>query len=155
MPVAQTRRFGALEYDPSLVLTLPAGLPGFDGYSLFTVVAPAELRPVVFLQSLNAPDLCFLAAPVAVIDPLYSLALSQEDLDRLQLDPAAQPVPGVDVLLLTLLCAPETGPWTANLLAPVVINLHNRLAVQAVRGDSRYSHQHPIPAATSPEPVCW
>ncbi len=152
MPVAHTRRFGAIEYDPSSVLTFPSGLPGFDGHSLFTVVEQPELAPVVFLQSVTAPELCFLAAPVAMIDAHYELALNREDLDRLDLDPARSPVPGVDVLLLALLCAPENGPLTANLLAPVVINLHNHRAVQAVRSDLRYSHQHPIPSTA--EPVC-
>ncbi len=144
MPLAHTRRFGALEYDLTSVLTFPVGLPGFDGQSLFTVVEKPELAPVVFLQSLNSPELCFLAAPVATLEPQYALALSREDLERLALDPARQPVPNVDVLSLALVCAPENGSLTANLLAPIVVNLRTRVAVQAVRSDSRYSHQHPI-----------
>jgi flagellar assembly factor FliW len=155
MPVAHTRRFGVLEYDASSVLTFPAGLPGFEGHTQFAVVEQAELAPIVFLQSLTTPELCFLAAPVAAIDPQYTPSLSHEDLDRLGLDPAQQPVPGVDVLLLALLCAPENGPLTANLLAPAVVNLRTRLAVQAVRCDARYSHQHRIEAGTSSmEPLC-
>lgn len=144
MPVVQTRRFGVLEYDNSSVLLFPSGLPGFDGQPLFTLVEKPENAPLVFLQSLNTPALCFLAAPVAAIDSNYALAVSAEDLQRLELDPARQPVPNVDVLLLALVCAPENGPLTANLLAPVVINLHTHVALQAVRDDSCYSHQHPI-----------
>jgi flagellar assembly factor FliW len=37
----------------------------------------------------------------------------------------------------------ETGP-TANLLAPIVVNLRNRRAVQAVAAESDYSHQHAL-----------
>jgi flagellar assembly factor FliW len=144
MPLAHTRRFGALEYDRLSVLTFPAGLPGFDGQPLFTLVEKPDLAPIVFLQSLNTPELCFLSAPVSAIDPEYSLALTSEDLERLALDPARQPVLNVDVLSLALLCTPENGPVTANLLAPIVINLHTRVAVQAVRADARYSHRHPI-----------
>ena len=43
-----------------------------------------------------------------------------------------QPRIGEDVLCLTVLSIRETGP-TANLLAPMVVNLHNRKAVQAMR----------------------
>lgn len=155
MPVAQTRRFGALDYRSSSVLTFPLGLPGFDGHTLFTPVEQPELAPIVSLQSLNNPDLCFLAAPVTAIDPDYALSLSHEDMEHLGLDPARSPVPGVDVLPLALLCVPENGPLTANLLAPVVINLHTNVAVQAVRSDSRYSHQHRIgPPASREEPAC-
>jgi flagellar assembly factor FliW len=45
------------------------------------------------------------------------------------------------VLCLTVLSIKETGP-TANLLAPVVVNLANRRAVQAVALESDYSCQH-------------
>jgi flagellar assembly factor FliW len=47
------------------------------------------------------------------------------------------------VLALTVVSIRETGP-TANLLAPVLVNLKNREAVQAVAQDSVYSHQHAI-----------
>jgi flagellar assembly factor FliW len=143
--MAQTRRFGAFEYDRSSVLTFPAGLPGFEGHTVFIIVEQPELAPIVFLQSLNTPELCFPAAPVAAIDPGYSPGLTREDLERLGLDPGRQPVPNVEVLSLALLCAPENGPLTANLLAPVVINVQTHTAVQAVRADSLYSHRHPIP----------
>jgi flagellar assembly factor FliW len=156
MPLAHTRRFGDIQYDRSSVLTFPGGLPGFDGQPLFTLVEKPELAPIVFLQSLNTPELCFFSAPVAAIDPEYSLVLTREDFERLDLDPTRVPVPNVDVLPLALLCLPENGPLTANLLAPVVINLHNRVAVQAVRADTRYSHRHPIPQRSGEplEPAC-
>ncbi len=81
-----------------------------------------------------------MVAPVAPIDPDYQLTLTPEDLDRLGL---GQVTPH-EVVSLALLCAPEDGPLTANLLAPIVINIRTRVAVQAVRTDRRYSHQHPI-----------
>jgi flagellar assembly factor FliW len=37
----------------------------------------------------------------------------------------------------------ETGP-TANLLAPVIVNLKSLKAVQAVAQEGSYSHQHPL-----------
>ena len=83
-------------------------------------------------------------APVAAIDADYCLEVSGEDLRILGLDEAQQPKSGQEVLCLALLCAPENGQLTANLLAPVVVNLRTRVAVQAVRTDSRYSHRHPI-----------
>jgi flagellar assembly factor FliW len=146
MAVAQTQRFGAIEYDPSAVLQFPAGLPGFEGQTLFAVVERPEWAPIVFLQSLMAPELCFMATSINAIDPDYALALTREDLDRLALDPAPQETSFSGLLTLALLSAPENGQLTANLLAPVVINPRTRTAVQAVRTDRRYSHQHPIPS---------
>jgi flagellar assembly factor FliW len=43
----------------------------------------------------------------------------------------------------------KSGP-TANLLAPVVVDLNNHKAVQAVAMESDYSHQH----ALFPQEAC-
>ena len=48
-------------------------------------------------------------------------------------------------MALTVLSIRETGT-TANLLAPIIINLQNRKAVQAVMQEACYSHQHALEA---------
>jgi flagellar assembly factor FliW len=128
------------------ILEFPAGLPGFEDRKRFGVIERANVAPIVLLQSLDLPDLCFLAAPVAAIDPAYQLDVSSEDLARLGLERQND-----QLVCLAILSAPENGPLTANLLAPVVIEPRTRRAVQAVRMDSRYSHQHPLdtPGAAS------
>ncbi|HEY4364424.1 MAG TPA: flagellar assembly protein FliW [Bryobacteraceae bacterium] len=131
-------------YDEAAVLTFPAGIPGFESATRFVLREPPEYAPVVSLQSIDL-DLSFLAVPVGALDAAYSLAVNEEDLRRLGLPTERQPLPGADVLCLALLCAPKTGPATANLLAPLVVNLKSRVAVQAVRSDARYSHQQPLP----------
>jgi flagellar assembly factor FliW len=146
-----SQQLGVLEYEDGAVLEFPAGLPGFEDQTRFLLVERPAAAPLVFLQSLSLADLCFLAVPVSAIDPDYDLAVTAEDLGRLGLGRQQQPRQNVDVLCLALLSVPEDGPLTANLLAPIVINVQNRRAVQAVRVDSRYSHQHPV---TPPEPVC-
>ena len=151
MPQTNTRQFGELEFDDDAVLEFPAGLPGFEDQTRFVLVERPAAAPIVFLQSLGLPDLCFLAAPLAAIDSAYDLAVTPEDLRRLGLDERRQPRPDEEVVCLAILSAPEDGPLTANLLAPVVIGKRTRRAVQAVRMDSRYSHRHPL---TAPEALC-
>lgn len=147
MPLTNTRLFGAIEYDESWVVSFPFGLPGFEEETRFVLLERPEWTPLVFLQSLHRAPLCFLAAPVALLDPAYTLVVTREDLDRLGLE--QHPIPGEPVLCLALLCAPENGPLTGNLLAPVVVNLRTRTAVQAVRADARYSHQQVFQAETA------
>ncbi len=149
MPFVDTRRFGSLEYDDSWVVSFPSGLPGFERETRFVLLERPEWAPIVFLQSLGSAELCFLAVPVGTLDPAYSLSVTHEDLQGLGLDEESQPGSDAQVLCLALLCAPENGPVTANLLAPVVLNLKNRIAVQAVRADQRYSHQHAIQTETA------
>jgi flagellar assembly factor FliW len=141
MPLVETLRFGPLEYDPSAAIEFPCGVPGFEHQGRFVLVEQAALAPLVFLQSLETPGLCFPAVPAAAIDPLYQLEVTREDLELLGLDPARQPETGREVLCLAIVAAQEGAP-TANLLAPIVINLSLRVGVQAVRMDARYSHRH-------------
>jgi len=50
----------------------------------------------------------------------------------------------VEVDCLAVIAILDSGVPSANLLAPLVINRANRLAAQAIRVDSTYSHQHPV-----------
>jgi flagellar assembly factor FliW len=106
---------------------------------------------LVFLQSLEQADLCFITMPVLAVDPQYRLQVNPEDLKDVDLSPLRQPRIGDEVLCLTVISIGENGP-TANLLAPIVVNLSNLKAVQAVAPESGYSHQHTLMEAEVP--VC-
>jgi len=140
MPLANTEQFGPLTYQDDAVLLFPRGLPGFEQSRRFVLVKQPELAPLVHLQSLESATLCFLAIPVPVIDATYQPQLSAEDCDTLELDA----IDSTHTLLLALLAVTAEGNVTANLLAPVVVNLATKLALQAVRADTRYSHEHQI-----------
>ena len=143
MPAIETKNFGKISFDPESELEFPGGLPGFDCCRKFVAVRFVESDPLVYLQSLEDPGLCFITMPILAVDPLYRLKVSDEDLSQLDLPQARQPRIGDDVLCLTVLSVRETGP-TANLLAPIVLNLRNRKAVQAVALESDYSHQYEL-----------
>jgi flagellar assembly factor FliW len=154
MPQLDTKYFGTLTYEDLSVFNFPAGLPAFEQEKNFVVIETAEYAPLVFLQSLRQASLCFLALPVLAVDPSYHLAVSAEDRVSLGLDPGRDPKPGDGVLALALVSMRDGFPPTANLMAPIVVNVQNRRALQAIRVDRVYSHQHPISAADQCEGVC-
>ena len=84
-------------------------------------------------------------------DPEYRLRVREEDLAAIGLAPARQPVIGEDVLCLAVLSLRESGP-TANLLAPVLVNLKTRRAVQALSLEADYSLQFALMPQEAP--VC-
>jgi flagellar assembly factor FliW len=139
----ETKNFGKLSFEPESELEFPSGLPGFDNRKRFVAVRLVESDPLIYLQSLEDPALCFVTMPILSVDPRYRLKVSSADLGQLGLTGARQPKIGEDVLCLTVLAIRETGP-TANLLAPIVINLKTRRAVQAIAPESEYSHQHEL-----------
>ena len=139
----ETKYFGAISYEPDAILEFPRGLPGFEDRRQFLALNFDNTRPLIFLQSLEDTRLCFITLPVLVIDPQYQLRVSNEDREVLELPAGWSLRMGEDVLCLAVVSLRESGP-TANLLAPVVVNLRNRKAVQAVEAESGYSHQHAL-----------
>src|SRR5262245_12409051 len=123
MPQLNTKFFGRVEYQDQSVFDFPAGVPGFEEEKRFLLLEQHENRPLVFLQSLSQPELCFLALPVLCVDPDYRLSLEVEDLHNLELPADHQPRIGGNMLCLALLSLEEDQPPTANLLAPIVVNL--------------------------------
>jgi flagellar assembly factor FliW len=143
MPVFETRNFGPISYEPGDALKFPRGLPAFENCRQFLALTLPQSEPLVFLQSLEDGGLCFITVPVLVVDRDYRLRMAPEDLELIGLPSGAALRIGQQVLCLAVLSMREEGP-TANLLAPIVVNMHDRRAVQAVAPESVYSHQHPL-----------
>lgn len=138
-----SEHFGAIEYSPEQVIRFPEGLPAFEDEREFLLVEQAATAPVVFLQSLRRPDLAFITLPAVLVEPSFRLAPAPEDLEALGLG-AGAPEPVAGLLCLAIVTIPDTGPPTANLMAPVVINLEARLGRQIIQTAVPYSHQHPL-----------
>lgn len=115
-------------------LAFPQGIPAFETERSFRLI---DREPLQFLES-ETTDLSFLLLPVTLIDPDYRLALSTEDRETLDATGESR------LLCLAMITAAEDLPPTANLLAPVVVNLDTLRAVQAVRSDRVYSHKYPL-----------
>ena len=146
MPQCLTKYHGEMEYGEEATLHFARGLFGFELETRFLPIEQPALRPLVFLQSLSTPDLCFISVPVTVVDKEYSLFLNPEDLEAVGLPTDKPLLIGTDVLCLAIVHIQQDGPTTANLLAPVVVNMQNSEAVQAVSLNRKHTHQVPLPA---------
>ncbi len=145
MAACETRYFGTVCYDEPSVIAFPAGLPGFPQCRRFLPMDDSAHRPLIFLQSLDRPQLCFLALPVALVDPAYRLKMSAEDLALIGFDHL--PAMETEAQCLAIVAVAPDGLATVNLLAPVVINRAAARAVQAVRDDAVYACRHPLARA--------
>lgn len=145
MPTAFTRNFGAIEYQQAELFFFPQGLPGFADETKFLPVELPDQFPLVYLQSLRTPDLCFAALPVNSVITGYRLGVTAGDLEGIGLRPDVQV--GTDMLCLALICFAEEGA-AANLRAPVIINLKNRMAAQIIQNDDRYPIRFPLVPST-------
>lgn len=53
----QTRKFGEIDIDENLILTMPEGLPGFPGFDRFILIERTETKPFCWFQSVENPNL--------------------------------------------------------------------------------------------------
>src|SRR5215831_6941511 len=85
MPVMETKNFGKISFEPDSELEFPGGLPGFDSCRRFVAVRFVKSDPLVYLQSLEDPGLCFITMPILAVDPRYRLKISADDIEQLGL----------------------------------------------------------------------
>lgn len=116
------------EFDPALpVLHLAAGLVGFPGAQRFALVALGEPDDGIYrLQCLDA-DLEFVVVAPPVFFPDYAPAVDDELAARLGI---ADPDDALSLVLVTVVEPIEAS--TANLMAPIIVNIRNREAAQVV-----------------------
>ncbi|MCL4402580.1 MAG: flagellar assembly protein FliW [Acidobacteria bacterium] len=153
MPWCETKYLGNVEYEDTSVVEFPLGLFGFESEKRFLLLEPPGAKPIVLLQSVTTSQLCFIALPILVVDRAYRPALSPEDLAVLGMPVEIQPRIGDNVFCLALITIKKGRPTTANLLAPLVINLRTLRAVQSISTDSSYSHQQ-VFLLPEEEPAC-
>ncbi len=139
--------FGAMDCAESSLFHFPRGLPGFENERQFAAIEIPEQHPLVYLQSIHRPDLCLITLPAHVVCPEFQLELQPDDAHVLGFSDSELPQAGENVLCLAIISVDERRDPVANLLAPLVVNVKTRDAVQAVQEDSIWSCEHPLPEA--------
>jgi flagellar assembly factor FliW len=145
MPQVLTKFFGKCDCDSNALFSFPAGLPGFEDQTSFFFLTIPGSEPLFFLQSASMRDLCFILLPVLVVDPHYRLELTSEELSDLQFSPLEEPAIGPDVLCAAIVSSGAGEAPTVNLMAPIVVSLETKIGIQAIHGESGYSHRHRLP----------
>ncbi|EGO62281.1 flagellar assembly protein FliW [Acetonema longum] len=142
----RSARFGDIEVPQETILKFPHGMPGFPEEKQFAVLPYGPDSPFVFLQSVTEPQLTFLLVEAFPVFRDYSFEID----DRLgaEMGLSADNTPQI-FNIVTVPANP--ADMTANLLAPVIVNWRDRLAVQYVLEKSPYTTRHRI----FPEGTQW
>jgi flagellar assembly factor FliW len=112
---------------------------GFPDYRRFVLVELGESSLLCALRSLDDPGLRFLVVPPGPFFPDYTPEIDDDWADRLEL------TSDQDALVLVVVTpGAAAGDATANLLAPVVINVRTRRAAQIVLDDSSLPLRAPL-----------
>ena len=134
-----TTRFGNIEVKETEVFNFPVGLYGFERENQFTRL-PFALNiesPMEWLQSLQTPSLAFVITDPFLYVPDYSVKLTEGEKAQIRFEP------GNALLTRVIVTIPENYlEMTANLVAPLVINLTSGLARQFVLTSVEYDTRH-------------
>jgi len=134
-----TTRFGVLEIEESGIILMKGGILGFEQLKEYVLICHDAKNPFLWLQSLQDGATAFVAINPFFIHPDYQPVLNDVILERLELKKPE------DIALMVIVSI-RSNPslLTANLRAPIVINVSKKTACQVVLEDSSYSIQHDI-----------
>lgn len=135
--IVKTGRFGELAVGDDELICFPQGLLGFPEYTRYCLVDPGDDTLILWLQSLDKLEIAFPVLEPKIFKPDYTARLSASELRELKLENINQST------VFSILTIPEDiTQMTANLKAPVVINLKQQVARQVVLQENEFSIKH-------------
>ena len=139
LQVIVSSRFGEISYNEDDVLVFPRGLPAFER-NFRWILAGEEDNAIKWLQNLEDGDLALPVTTPDAVMPDYNAKIPEDELDLVGSRNFA------DLALLIVVSIPEFEPWniTANLRAPILVNLKSRKAVQVIVLNEEYPIRHVV-----------
>jgi flagellar assembly factor FliW len=133
-------RFGDIEFAKSDVIHFPEGMVGFEKFDKYVVIHTKEGSPYRWLQSTQEAKLAFLVSIPESFVTEYAPEISNSEAESLEL---THETPHL-ILVTTTIPPGKPELATANLAAPVIINLETRKAKQVILEDEAYTIRYPI-----------
>lgn len=134
-----TKYHGIIDYKEEDVITFSKGIPGFEGLRKFILFNIEENEIFSVLHSVEDENVGFI-----VVSPFYAMKDYEFNLDEVRLKELRVEAPG-DVMVyntVTLNSKPEN--ITANLRAPIVINIKQHLGEQIILDNEKYLVKYPL-----------
>ncbi|HHT43019.1 MAG TPA: flagellar assembly protein FliW [Firmicutes bacterium] len=131
-------KFGPVQVEENMIISFPRGILGFADYHRY-IILEQEQSVFSFLQSVDEPSLSFVVIMPELVRADYSVELSDEEVELLQI---GAPEDGKVYGIVTI---PENvAEMTVNLQAPVVINTKERLGAQLIISGDKYHTKHNV-----------
>ncbi len=133
-----TKTFGELDISEEKIIMFQDGLPGFEHLKRFILLILDQTRPFLWLQAVDEDVSLPLISPFDILAD-YSPEIDDQVFKDLELDREE------DLLVLAVSVIPrEVAKMTANLAAPVLINITKNFGRQVLTEGSDYEIRQPI-----------
>jgi flagellar assembly factor FliW len=128
--ILSTTRFGAVRLESEDIFLFENGLIGIEECRRWVLLADINNDAVGWLQSATHPDIALAVVSPRRFVPDYKVRLPASQLASLELD-------DLDRAFILIVVAKNEGRLTANLKAPLLINLDRRIGRQVVTSDEQ------------------
>ena len=136
----ETTRFGHVEIDESLIITIPEGILGFEDLKRFIILDHFEKEsPFKWLQSIEDPSLAFVITDPLIFVPDYKAKIHKDEISSIKLSDATKAI-----IVVIVNIKRDHSEITINLQGPLVINSEEKLAKQCILRTDDYSVRHII-----------
>jgi len=125
----------------SILLHFPQGLPGFESYHNF-YFAPEEDTLLAQMRAVDDERIGFVLLKPQSFFPMYNPVFDIDDqsAELLKVKPETE----VEVWAILTLKNGDLYNTTANLRAPLLINLQEKIGLQHILNDDSYLSQQPL-----------
>jgi flagellar assembly factor FliW len=134
-----TSRFGELEVAENEILTFTEGIFGFEADKEFFVFSTEDDNPLMWMQSINDPNLAFVIIRPFEFNPNYSLNLADKDVKDIDLES-----PDDSDIFAIVVVPDDPAKMTANLQGPIVVNTKKNIGKQVISTNPRHKLKHYI-----------
>jgi len=130
--LVRTFLFGDIEVQEEYKIIFISPILGFEEEKEFVLIKEKDDSPFCWLQSLKTPELAFLLADPFVFFPEYVVELDETYRSK-------------DIAVYVIITLNENFKLsTANLVAPIIIDVENKEASQVILENSPYTTRHYI-----------
>ncbi|MBQ7195944.1 MAG: flagellar assembly protein FliW [Synergistaceae bacterium] len=142
--IIKTERFGEVSYTQEEVLFFPRGIPAFEDKHEW-ILAGSDDSAIRWLQSIDDGALALPVTSPDAIQSDYNARIPEDELNLVNESEGGTFNPA-ELALLIVVSIPDNAPWnmTANLRAPILINIKTRKAVQVIALNEEYPVRHTV-----------
>lgn len=135
----KTTRFGQVQCQPEDIITFSEGILGFADLRQFVILDDPNDEIFAWLQSCENPAVAFPVLEPELFSQNYKISLAKTDLEALKM---ANVEKARSFCIITI--PDDPTQMSANMKAPIVINLDAKLGRQCVLQDNSLAIREPI-----------
>lgn len=135
----KTKYHGIIEYDEKDIIKFGKGLPGFEELKKFIITPIEKDSPFYVLHSIDDEKTSFTVVSPFYIDSGYEFDISNDRIEELK-------IKGYEdlMILCTLTLNSDVKKITANMKAPIIINIKEKLGEQIILDNEKYLIKYPL-----------